>query len=83
MRIAIATTGRFHVLDLARELSGLGEDVTLHSWLPNSRTSKFGLPAANHRSTFPYLFHWHFGADFFPNFFPFNTNNLLTDVRIM
>jgi hypothetical protein len=27
-RIAIATAGRFHVLDLARELNGLGKDVS-------------------------------------------------------
>lgn len=27
MKIAIASMGRFHVLDLARELDALGEDV--------------------------------------------------------
>jgi hypothetical protein len=27
IRVAIATAGRFHVLDLARELNGLGNDV--------------------------------------------------------
>ena len=76
MRIAIATTGRFHVLDLARELSGLGEDVTLHSWLPNSRTSKFGLPAANHRSTFPYLFPLALWGRLLPKFLPIQYQHL-------
>lgn len=56
MRIAIATTGRFHVLDLARELSTLGHQVAFWSILPRSRAVRFGLPAQAHRSLLPFLF---------------------------
>lgn len=55
MRIAIVTSGRFHVLDLARELSALGHEVTFYSCLPRSRTEKFGLPPKCHRSLLSYL----------------------------
>ena len=44
-RIAIATAGRFHVLDLARELAALGHEVRFYSMLPPSRTASFGLQA--------------------------------------
>ncbi len=56
MRIAIATTGRFHVLDLARELSRLGHDVAFWSIVPHSRAVKFGLPSTAHRGLLPWLF---------------------------
>jgi len=49
MKIAIATTGRFHVLDLARELSHLGHEVAFYSILPKRRALQFGLPASCHR----------------------------------
>jgi len=52
MRIAVLTTGRFHVLDLARELQALGHDVRFHSWVPRGRTRRFGLPEASARSGF-------------------------------
>jgi len=45
LRIAIATSGRFHVLDLARELAELGHSVRFYSIVPPWRTRKFGLPA--------------------------------------
>lgn len=48
MKIAIATKGRFHVLDLARELAALGHDVTLYSCVPKARAAAFGLRIANH-----------------------------------
>ncbi len=50
MRIAIASTGRFHVLDLARELAMLGHDVRFYSYVPKDRAVAFGLPAECHRS---------------------------------
>ena len=50
MRIAIATSGRFHVLDLARELAALGHDVAFYSYVPKDRAVAFGLPAQCHRS---------------------------------
>jgi starch synthase len=45
LRIAIATNGRFHVLDLARELDRLGHHVTFYSLLPKWRSRQFGLSA--------------------------------------
>jgi glycosyltransferase involved in cell wall biosynthesis len=50
LRIAITTSGRFHVLDLARELATFGHDVLLYSALPHSRAEKFGLARKHHRS---------------------------------
>lgn len=43
LRIAIATAGRFHVFDLARELRALGYDVTLYSYVPRQRARQFGI----------------------------------------
>jgi glycosyltransferase involved in cell wall biosynthesis len=53
MRIGIASLGRFHVLDLARELDALGEDVSFYSYVPRKRAERFGLPARCHRGFFP------------------------------
>lgn len=53
MRIAIASLGRFHVLDLARELDALGEQVRFHSYVPRKRAERFGLPPRCHRGIFP------------------------------
>jgi glycosyltransferase involved in cell wall biosynthesis len=55
LRIAIATTGRFHVLDLARELAALGHSVRLYSMLPDSRAERFGLARRHHRSLLPFV----------------------------
>ncbi len=54
IRVAIATAGRFHVLDLARELNALGYAVDFYSYVPKSRAVRFGLPSACHRSLFPF-----------------------------
>jgi alpha-maltose-1-phosphate synthase len=54
LHIAIATAGRFHVLDLARELAGLGHVVELYSYVPKTRALRFGLPSACHRSLLPF-----------------------------
>ncbi len=53
MRIAIVTTGRFHVLDLARELAGLGHDVRFYSYVSCRRAGQFGLPRKCHRALLP------------------------------
>ncbi len=45
LRIAIAAAGRFHVLDLARELHGLGHRVRFYSYVPKARARSFALPA--------------------------------------
>jgi starch synthase len=50
MKIAIATLGRFHVLDLARELDALGHDVKFYSYVPLRRAKRFGLPNRCHVS---------------------------------
>lgn len=56
MKIAIATTGRFHVLDLARELAALGHEVAFYSILPHRRAMRFGLPSGSHRGLLRWLF---------------------------
>ena len=59
MRIAIASAGRFHVLDLARELAALGHKVRFYSYVPRLRALRFGLPRECHvsllREAAPYL----------------------------
>lgn len=53
LNIAIAAAGRFHVLDLARELHALGHHVRLYSYVPRARTRRFGLPDECHASLLP------------------------------
>lgn len=55
LKIAIATGGRFHVLDLARELDALGLDVRFYSYVPLRRAKRFGLPEHCHRSLLPFV----------------------------
>jgi len=55
LRIAILTAGRFHVLDLARELNALGHDVKFYSFVPKVRAVGFGLPEKCHVNLVPYL----------------------------
>lgn len=54
LRIGIAAAGRFHVLDLARELNRLGHEVRFYSFVPKQRAMKFGLPADCHVSLLPF-----------------------------
>lgn len=56
LKIGIATAGRFHVLDLARELHALGHDVSLYSFVPRRRAVAFGLPRACHVALLPFVF---------------------------
>ncbi|HEY2483242.1 MAG TPA: glycosyltransferase family 4 protein [Caulobacteraceae bacterium] len=59
LKIAIATAGRFHVLDLARELHALGHEVRFYSYVPRARARRFGLPDRCHVGllafTWPFL----------------------------
>jgi alpha-maltose-1-phosphate synthase len=55
LRINIVTSGRFHVLDLARELAALGHDVRFYSCVPRARAVRFGLPAHCHRGRLLWL----------------------------
>lgn len=43
MVINILASHRFHLLDLARELSNLGHDVRFYSYVPAKRCAEFGL----------------------------------------
>ena len=43
MKINIAASHRFHLLDLARELEKLGHEVRFYSYVPTKRAIKFGL----------------------------------------
>ncbi len=54
LRIAIASAGRFHVLDLARELNALGHRVRFYSYVPAARARSFGLPAECAVSLLPF-----------------------------
>jgi len=58
LRIAIATSGRFHVLDLARELKALGHAVLFFTLLPARRAELFGLPRTCVRSLFFHALPW-------------------------
>lgn len=44
MKINIASSNRFHLLDLARELDKQGYDVKFYSFVPSKRCEHFGLP---------------------------------------
>ncbi len=44
IKVNILSPGRFHVLDLARELDKNGFDVKLYSFVPTKRAEMFGLP---------------------------------------
>lgn len=50
MKINILSYGRFHVCDLARELSRCGHEVRFYSFVPKKRAMAFGLPAECSRS---------------------------------
>jgi len=52
MRINIAASHRFHLLDLARELERQGHDVRFYSYVPTKRAMKFGLKKKNSYSLF-------------------------------
>lgn len=56
MKINIASPGRFHVMDLARELDKLGFDIKFYSFVPNSRAKKFGLRKECNASLFCWMF---------------------------
>lgn len=43
MKINIVSPGRFHVMDLARELDKQGFDVRFYSFVPDKRAEKYGL----------------------------------------
>ncbi|MFB9076925.1 glycosyltransferase family 4 protein [Flavobacterium procerum] len=52
MRINIAASHRFHLLDLARELEILGHEVRFYSYVPTRRAIKYGLKKESSFSLF-------------------------------
>jgi starch synthase len=56
LTVAVASSGRFHLLDLARELDGLGADVKFYSYVSRRRAKAFGLPERCHVALLPLLF---------------------------
>ena len=76
-RVGIATSGRFHLLDLARELDALGVKVRFYSYVPRKRAQKFGLPTRCHVALLPFVFPLVALERLFPRFFPRATERLL------
>lgn len=70
LRIAVASAGRFHVLDLARELCALGQDVRFHSYVPKSRALAYGLPARAHVGLLSAVWPWFAVQRFLPRLAP-------------
>lgn len=50
MKINIASTNRFHLLDLARELEHQGHEVCFYSYVPTKRCISFGLKSESCKS---------------------------------
>lgn len=55
MRINIAASHRFHLLDLARELEKQGHEVRFYSYVPTKRAIKYGLKKENSFSLFYFM----------------------------
>lgn len=56
MRVGVAAAGRYHLLDLARELDAFGVDIRFYSFVPWRMAKKFGLPRRCHIGLLPLLF---------------------------
>jgi len=78
LRIGIATSGRFHLLDLARELDALGMDVRFYSYVSRKRAAKFGLPERCHVALLPFLFPLVVLERLFPRFIPRTIERLMS-----
>lgn len=55
LRVAIATTTRFHVTDLARELLDHGFEVQFISYVPKLRAQHYGVPVVSQSSILPIM----------------------------
>lgn len=67
MIINIASSHRFHLLDLARELSKQGHDVRFYSYVPTKRCVKFGMKNDQCTCLLPYLLPFLVLEKLFPN----------------
>ena len=77
LRVGIATSGRFHLLDLARELDALGVEVRFYSYVPRKRAETFGLPGRCHVALLPFLFPLVALERLLPRLFPRITERLM------
>jgi starch synthase len=77
LRVGIAASGRFHLLDLARELDALGVDVRFYSYVPRKRAETFGLPGNCHVALLPFLFPLVALERLFPWLFPRTIERLM------
>ena len=77
LRVGIASSGRFHLLDLARELDALGVEVCFYSYLSRTRAQTFGLPGRCHISLLPILFPLVALERLFPWIFPRTIERLM------
>jgi len=76
LRVGIAASGRFHLLDLARELDALGVEVRFYSYVPRKRAETFGLPGRCHVALLPFLFPLVALERLLPRLFPHITERL-------
>lgn len=67
MKINIVSPGRFHVMDLARELDRQGFDVRFYSFVPDNRAAKFGLRKECNVSLFLFMAPFLVLQRFFPS----------------
>jgi glycosyltransferase involved in cell wall biosynthesis len=77
LRVGIAASGRFHLLDLARELDALGAEVRFYSYVPRKRAETFGLPGRCHVALLPFLFPLVALERLLPRLFPDITERLM------
>lgn len=68
IKINIASPGRFHVMDLARELDNQGFDVRFYSFVPDKRAVKFGLRKQCNVSLFLFMAPFLLLSKYFPKF---------------
>jgi starch synthase len=77
LKVGIATSGRFHLLDIARELDALGVKVDFYSYVSRKRAASFGLPRRCHVALLALLFPIVAWERIFPRIFPLVLERLL------
>jgi starch synthase len=77
LKVGIATSGRFHLLDIARELDALGVKVDFYSYVSKKRAALFGLPRRCHIALLPLLFPLVGWERLFPRILPIVVEHLL------
>lgn len=80
LRIVIATTGRFHVGALARELADLGHHVTFYSYSPKRLNAGGKLTSRDCRSLLVYVAPLLFWRRIFPNIQKQRINRWIIDI---